>query len=372
MAISAKTKSRMRGGITHHSSPAIALTLSDFQALVDHAHQQGEITHQQTAFETQSNLPSVLGKGGDRCIHLRNGLTIHIRHATLRQPLSLEQRHDSVFPLTAKFYLSGSSRVRTKGVAEVEPDYTETIGCNYLYYLPDLTEVEEWQSDEPIQVVMVYAPADYFRSFCSNDTSDSHETGLAQPLQRLLEGDVTQRFHHPLGQTTAAMNQVLQQILHAPYQGLTQQLYLESKALELLALQLSQWMKESSSRERSSVGEAPPTRRLTSDERERLHAARDLIIRHIHTAPSLATIAQQVGLSEYRLKQGFHQVFGTTPFGYVHHHRMQVAQELLLNSDLSIAGVAAKVGYCNPEAFSTAFRRRFGINPKAFQLGKHN
>jgi AraC family transcriptional regulator, transcriptional activator of the genes for pyochelin and ferripyochelin receptors len=368
MAISSKT--RVEGGITHRSSPAIALTLADFQALADHAQQQGEIIHQQTAFETQTNLPSVLGKGGDRFIHLRNGLTIHIRHATLRQPLSLEQQHDSVFPLTAKFYLSGSSRVKTKSMAEVEPDYTETPGCNYLYYLPDLTEVEEWQSDETIQVVMVYAPAAYFRSFCLNETSDSNETGLAQPLQRFLAGDGTQRFHHPLGQTTAAMNQVLQQILHAPYQGLTQQLYLESKALELLALQFSQWTGEPSSRERFSVREAPPTRRLTSAERERLYAARDLLIRHINTSPSLATIAQQVGLSEYRLKQGFHQVFGTTPFGYIHHHRMQAAQELLLNSDLSIAGVAARVGYCNPEAFSTAFRRRFGINPKAFQMGR--
>ncbi|WP_416671894.1 helix-turn-helix transcriptional regulator [Egbenema bharatensis] len=353
MAISAKT--HVKGAITHRRD-SIALTLSDFQSLAEHAQQQGEIIHQQTAFETQSNLPSILGKGGDRFIHLRNGLTLHIRQATLRQPLSLEQQHDSVFPLTAKFYLSGSSRVKTKGAAEVEPDYTEATGCNYLYHLPDLTEVEEWQSDEPIQVVMIYAPADYFRSFYSNDPH------LAQPLQRFLAGDGTRRFHHPLGQTTAAMNQVLQQILQAPYQGLTQQLYLESKALELLALQFSQWTGEPSSRERS--------RRLTSIERERLYTARDLLIRHTNTSPSLATIAQQVGLSEYRLKQGFQQVFGTTPFGYVHHHRMQVAQELLLNSDLSIAGVAARVGYCNPEAFSTAFRRRFGINPKAFQLGR--
>ncbi|MBE9180596.1 helix-turn-helix transcriptional regulator [Oculatella sp. LEGE 06141] len=346
------------GTTTQRSNSAIALTLADVQALTERAQQQGEIIHQRTAFETQTNLPSILGNGGDRCIHLRNGLTIHIRQAILRQPLSLEQQHDSVFPLTAKFYISGSSRVKTKGVAEVESDYIETPGYNYLYYLPDLTEVEEWQSDEMIQVVMVYAPADYFRSFYSN------EIGLAQSLQRLLKGYGTRRFHHPLGRTTAAMNQVLQQILHACYQGLTQQLYLESKALELLALQFSQWTEEPSSRERS--------RRLSPHELEQLHAAKDKLVRNVSHPPSLAEIAQQAGLSEYRLKQGFHQVFGTTPFGYLHHHRMQIAQELLLNSDLSIAGVAARVGYCNPEAFSTAFRRRFGINPKAFQLGKHN
>lgn len=49
---------------------------------------------------------------------------------------------------------------------------------------------------------------------------------------------------------------------------------------------------------------------------------------------------------------------------------MQQARQLLLNSNLSIAGVAARVGYRNPEAFSTAFRRKFAVSPKAYQLGK--
>jgi AraC family transcriptional regulator, transcriptional activator of the genes for pyochelin and ferripyochelin receptors len=216
--------------------------------------------------------------------------------------------------------------------------------------------VEEWPSNEVIYGIMLCVPIDYFHLSYTDEK-------LSQPLRRLLEGDRFQRFHQPLGQTTAAMNQALQQILHAPYQGMTQQLYLESKAVELLALQFSQWTEEQTTRR---------SRRVSTDERERLYAARDLLTRYIDASPPLATIAQQVELSEYRLKQGFHQVFGTTPFGYIHHHRMQVAQELLLYSDLSIAGVAAKVGYCNPEAFSTAFRRKFGINPKAFQLGKHN
>jgi AraC family transcriptional regulator, transcriptional activator of the genes for pyochelin and ferripyochelin receptors len=245
----------------HRSAPAIALTSTDFQALVEQARQQGEVIYRQTAFEMQANLP-----------------TIHIRHATLRQPLSIEQQHDSVFPLTAKFYLSGSSRVRTKDVTEIESDYVEIPGCNYLYYLPDLVEVEEWQSDEAIQVVMVYAPAEYFHAL-------SNETRLALPLQRFLEGDVTRRFHQPLGQITATMNQVLQQILHAPHQGMMQQLYFESKALELLALQFSQWSENQVPQARVSMGEAPPTQRstqrLSSDELERLHAARDLLTRPV-------------------------------------------------------------------------------------------
>lgn len=57
---------------------------------------------------------------------------------------------------------------------------------------------------------------------------------LPAPLRRLVEEDSALRFHQPLRQTTPAMLQAIQQVLHCPYQGMMKQLYLESKALELL------------------------------------------------------------------------------------------------------------------------------------------
>ena len=47
---------------------------------------------------------------------------------------------------------------------------------------------------------------------------------------------------------------------------------------------------------------------------------------------------------------------------------MQQAQRLLHSPHVTVAQVAAQVGYRNPEAFSTAFRRKFAISPKAYQL----
>jgi AraC-like DNA-binding protein len=57
-------------------------------------------------------------------------------------------------------------------------------------------------------------------------------------------------------------------------------------------------------------------------------------------------------------------------FGYLRDYRMQQAQHLLHQSHMSVAQVAAKVGYRNSEAFSTAFRRQFAVSPKAYQLGQ--
>ena len=57
-------------------------------------------------------------------------------------------------------------------------------------------------------------------------------------------------------------------------------------------------------------------------------------------------------------------------FGYLQQYRMEQAQLLLQDRELSVAKVAATVGYRSPEAFSTAFRRQFAVSPKAYQLGR--
>jgi AraC family transcriptional regulator, transcriptional activator of the genes for pyochelin and ferripyochelin receptors len=314
-----------------------------------------EFTDHQNGFETASLLPKWLGTGGDRISYLRNGLTLYIREAKLRQPLRLKQHHNSVFPLTTKFYLSSGSRVITPNAASVKDEYEEITDCNYIYYLPNITEYEEWQAQEQIQLVMICADLEYFRLF--NSDGDF----LPEPLQQLITGDSTIQFHQSLGKNTTEMQQILQQILHCPYQGVTRQMYLEGKALELLTLQFTHW------REKSHHSTEV---KLRQDDIERLYAAKDILIRQMNNPPSLVELARQVGINDRKLKQGFRQVFGTTVFGYLQNYRLQQAQKLLQRPDISIARVAATIGYTNPEAFSVAFRRKFAVSPKTYQLRK--
>jgi AraC-like DNA-binding protein len=61
-------------------------------------------------------------------------------------------------------------------------------------------------------------------------------------------------------------------------------------------------------------------------------------------------------------------VFGTTVFGYLRARRMERARALLEAGKATVLEAAALVGYSNPSNFAAAFRREFGVNPKAFQL----
>lgn len=333
----------------------MAISIKNFREIQAIAQQKGEALYRKTDFEQENGLPKSLGEGNERLIYLRGGLSIRMFEGTLWQSVRINQQHSSDFPLISKFYLSGSSRIQTKGAKTIAADYTEISGCHYLYHLPDVTEIEDWPANELYRIVIISAQLDYFRSFFGSEIS------LSSPLRRVLDGDKTQRFHQTLGQITPQMGQALQQILQAPYQGIMRRMYLESKVLELLTLQFAHWAQKPS---------VVRSRQIPSAELDQLHAAKAILNGNINHPLDLNHIAQQVGLNEYRLKQGFRQVFGSTPFGYWHDCRMQQAQHLLLNSTLSIAGVAQRIGYRSPEAFCNAFRRQFRVSPKAYQLGK--
>lgn len=102
---------------------------------------------------------------------------------------------------------------------------------------------------------------------------------------------------------------------------------------------------------------------IRPSEIDRLHQAKEILLQDIENPPSLLELAHKVGLNDYKLKSGFRQVFGTTVFGYLHQQRMQQAHHLLQVNELNVTEVANLVGYTSLSAFSTAFKKFYGISP---------
>ncbi|MEH2180208.1 AraC family transcriptional regulator [Nostoc sp.] len=160
--------------------------------------------------------------------------------------------------------------------------------------------------------VEVFIQPDILRSFVGKPTEE-----LPAALQHLLR-PCDQQCYSRSGNTTPFMQSVLQQILRCPYQGVTKRVYLESKALELLALLLDQEVKVQTSNRPASV--------LKPGTLERIHYAREVLLQRLNDPPSIAELSKQVKLNEYTLKQGFRKVFGTTIFSYLHDYRLEQAR----------------------------------------------
>ncbi|MEM8830998.1 MAG: AraC family transcriptional regulator [Cyanobacteria bacterium P01_G01_bin.19] len=332
-----------------NKSDGTLLTDADFAELEAEAEQQGELLERELEFGADVYYPRVLGQLCDRYLDLRKGLAIRIRNGGLSQPLVLKKEHEETEPVVAKFYLSGGSRVVTPTVSEVNPDYEEITGYNYLYHLPKMTEFEIWQSDSPALVLYVMADQDYFRTF---DTDDGT---LPRCLEYLMQE--SERFHQPLGKISPEMIRVIQQILHCPYEDSAQPLYLESKAIELLALQFACLETDLF---------APQQTFLKKSDRDRIYQAQQILIDNLNNPPSLKDLAQQVGLNDFKLKCGFREVFGQSAFKYLRDYRLEQARQLLTEGEMNVTEVALRVGFANRSYFAVAFRNKFGVNPKQY------
>jgi AraC-like DNA-binding protein len=92
--------------------------------------------------------------------------------------------------------------------------------------------------------------------------------------------------------------------------------------------------------------------------------AREILLRHYDRALSVPYLCAAVGTNEFKLKQGFRALFGTSPHRMLIDIRMRKAWELLESGEY-VSRVAYKVGFQHPSSFSAAFERYFGRTPKS-------
>ena len=73
------------------------------------------------------------------------------------------------------------------------------------------------------------------------------------------------------------------------------------------------------------------------------------------------------GMSASNFYRVFKQISGSTPLQYILKLRLSNAQNLLENSNLSIAEIASAVGYENPLYFSRLFNKHIGVSPSEYR-----
>ena len=114
---------------------------------------------------------------------------------------------------------------------------------------------------------------------------------------------------------------------------------------------------------------------LPKDSRGWLSALRDRHVgramQAIHGQPArqwtLETLAHEAGLSRSVFAERFAHCVGLSPMHYLGRWRMQLAARRLETADLSIAQIAAEVGYESEAAFNRSFKKYVGVPPGAWR-----
>jgi AraC family transcriptional regulator len=100
---------------------------------------------------------------------------------------------------------------------------------------------------------------------------------------------------------------------------------------------------------------------------QRLANATDFIRSHLPDALTVEQMAAAADLSPSQFSRMFKRSMGVTPYRYVIERRLELAQRLLGQTDLSIAEIAARCGFADQSHLTRALRQRTGMTPRMFR-----
>ncbi len=150
---------------------------------------------------------------------------------------------------------------------------------------------------------------------------------------------------------------VLNQMLNYRTSSITKDLYLKSKIYEIFSLIFD-------SKNDTDVEKCPFI--MNDDHLKKIKLAKEIILDRFDAPPTLIDLSSEINLSLRQLKQGFKETYGKPVFKYLFDFKMDLAIKLLVDGKYNVNQVGLKLGYSNSSHFIHAFKKRFGITPKAY------
>ncbi|WP_236959924.1 helix-turn-helix transcriptional regulator [Joostella atrarenae] len=257
---------------------------------------------------------------------------------------NLELSRDLVFydeyqedVLQMSFLIDGEKIVSLRGNNDV---LNESQEC-YTSRIKEFKGYVRLTGGKPFREIRVSIPISYLKNRGITDVtvfSSFNDANIIQPISN----DILS---------------ILMSIQETKMKGVSRRLYLESKILELLALQIELYKKGLVAK----VG--------TNQDKilKKLYAAKQLMDENIDKNYSIKEMSRVLALNEYIFKKEFKRIFGCAINEYYTREKMNKASDLLIATQLPIYEIAEKIGYKNATHFSAAFKRFYNKTPKKYR-----
>ncbi len=218
-----------------------------------------------------------------------------------------------------------------------------------MHYMPNFMGIGDYVQHERYKFFEVHFTTEFFLQL-----AQSGSPGLRRFAEMIENGKITQLSRENLP-ISFNMHQCIRDMMNCTCTGGLKLLFLQSKCIELLSLQ-AQMYEDALGKTSSRIITGP-------QDKDRILYAREYLLQHIVEPPSLTELAKVAGINEFKLKQGFKQVFNNTVYGYLSDYKLDQARELLLQGNMAIKEVSDNLGYSSVQHFSNAFRKKFGLPP---------
>ena len=133
-------------------------------------------------------------------------------------------------------------------------------------------------------------------------------------------------------------------------------LYVKGKVYELLSLYFN----------RSQENDQACPFLDNEDNVEKIKKAKQIIIENISEPPTLQELADTIGLTLSKLKEGFKHIYGESVFNFLLDYKLEYARKMLLSKKHNVSEISLLIGYSTPSHFISAFKKKYGTTPKQY------
>ena len=109
---------------------------------------------------------------------------------------------------------------------------------------------------------------------------------------------------------------------------------------------------------------------LRQSEIDGVAQAAEYIQNNLSTYKAISQLSKITGINQAKLQDGFKYLYHKTINQYVYKARLDLAKELLTNSDCSMSEIVYKIGLSSKSYFSRIFKEEYGMQPSSFKKRK--
>lgn len=254
-------------------------------------------------------------------------------------------------PIIFSYHLSGTGLSRMDHSSCRSTAITGEPQKAIIHYAPQTLWQTETLARQHYRILNIYTNPETLFSLLGEDTNL-----LPRDLLKVIESP-DKKFFSWEGDMSPFSHAILDQIYNCPYAGALLRLHLECKSLELIIRQLYEMME---------TGERPLRRKMRPQDIERINQAKAILLEYLDSPPNLSELARQVGINTTKLKQGFREAFGITPYALVRQERLAQAQHLLREGQLNVTEISHHLGFSDTSHFIREFTKIYGTTPGRF------
>lgn len=314
-----------------------------------------KVDFQENCNELIIKIPRNLGQGVIRGISFKSGLGLMQYDCTFKEDLEIQFIVNRVHPLKFLSTLKGSLGHRFENQQEYH-------------------EIQQYQSaivaSNDHHGHILYFKANVSTIFNSLEVARKDFLNSKKcELQKLSNGledlfhDVEAKysFYHE-GYYSLQIADIFQEIRDMNEKDFLKNLFLEGKIYQALYQHIIQYQDDISDESNKYL--------LRRSEINLIKKAADIIDNEITNTGTIESISRRVGLNGNKLQTGFKKMYDVTVNGYIQQRRLNIAKNLLRNTDLNISEIVDKIGLNSKSYFSRIFKEKYGLSPSKFRY-KH-